>query len=360
MQQIYTHSYFKKGELYNLSKLNSLINHPKYEEISKRLKIINFYDRYGLSATKEAYSVSRSTIYLWKKKVREADGDIRALAPQSKAPRKKRERKRNIVIEDFIIGYREEHPRAGKNTIKYELDKYCKDNKINIISESTIGRMIKDLKQRGILIDDVKVSFNGKTGKIRIIKKSNKKKERRNGYIPQRGGDLVQVDSITIFEEGIKKYIINGIDIKTRFGFLMMYDKLNSDNARDFMKRFQEVSPFKIKRIQTDNGSEFEKYFESYVSREGLKHYYNYPRHPQSNGCIERFNRTIKEQFVYNNLDVLSEREEFNKSMMKYLIWYNTRKAHRSLNNKPPLRYYLDEVINSSKKSNMLWTLTLI
>jgi len=64
MQQIYTHSYFNKGELYNLSKLNSLINHPSYEEISNRLKIINFYDRYGLSATKQSYGVGRSTIYL--------------------------------------------------------------------------------------------------------------------------------------------------------------------------------------------------------------------------------------------------------------------------------------------------------
>jgi len=40
---------------------------------------------------------------LWKKKVSQADGDIRALASESKAPKNKRERKRNIVIEDFII-----------------------------------------------------------------------------------------------------------------------------------------------------------------------------------------------------------------------------------------------------------------
>jgi hypothetical protein len=33
--------------------------------------------------------------------------------------------------------------------------------------------------------------------------------------------------------------------------------------------------------------------------------------------------------------------------------------VHRSLNNKPPLKYYLDEVINNSKKSNMLWMLTV-
>ena len=280
------------------------------------------------------------------------------MAPQSKAPRKKREKKWNKVIEEFIIRYREEHPRAGKNTIKYELDRYCRENNINMISESTIGRMIKDLKERGLIIEDIKVSFNGRSGKIRIIKKRNKKKERRKGYKAEKAGDLVQIDSMVIFEEGIKRYIISGIDVKSRFGFCMMYERLNSKNAKDFMSRLEEVAPFKIERIQTDNGSEFERYFDEYLRNSNKVHYYNYPRHPQSNGCVERFNRTIKEQFVYNNLDEIGDIERFNRRMMEYLIWYNTKKVHRSLNNKPPLKYYLEEVINNSKKSNMLWTLT--
>jgi len=114
-----------------------------------------------------------------------------------------------------------------KNTIKYELDRYCRENKINMISESTIGRMIKDLKERWLIIEDVKVSFNGRSGKIRIIKKRNKKKERRKGYKVEKAGDLVQIDSMVIFEEVIKRYIISGIDVKNRFGFCMMYERWN-------------------------------------------------------------------------------------------------------------------------------------
>jgi len=63
---------------------------------------------------------------------------------------------------------------------------------------------------------------------------------------------------------------------------------------------------------------------------------------------------------VYNNLDEIGDIESFNRSMMGYLIWYKTKKVHRSWNNKPPLKYYLEEVINNSKKSNMLWTLTVL
>jgi len=138
----------------------------------------------------------------------------------------------------------------------------------------------------------------------------------------------------------------------------MMYERLNSKNAKDFMSRLEEVAPFKIERIQTDNGSEFERYFDEYLRDRNKVNYYNYPRHPQSNGYVERFNRTIKEQFVYNNLDEIGDIERFNRMMMEYLIWYNTKKLYRSLNNKPPLKYYLEEVINNPKKSNMLWTLT--
>jgi len=294
MQQIYTHSYFKKRELYNLSKLNSLINHPKYEEISRKLNIINFYDKYGISATREAYGVGRSTIYLWKKKIKENGGDIRVLASLSRAPKnRKRESKRDKRIEEYIIRYREIYGRVGKVTIKKELDEYCRVNSIKLISETTIGRIIKDLKVRGLIMDDkVKVRFDGRTGKIRVLNRVRKKKERRKGYMPQLAGDLVQIDSMVIFEEGIKRYIVSAIDVSSRFGFSMMYDRLTSSNVRDFMKRLEEVSPFRIKRVQTDNGSEFRGEFERYVKERGIIHYYNYPRHPQSNGCVERFPRT--------------------------------------------------------------------
>jgi len=44
--------------------LTQYINHP---EVAEKIKIIAFFDRYGLKVTKDAFSVGRSTIYLWKK-----------------------------------------------------------------------------------------------------------------------------------------------------------------------------------------------------------------------------------------------------------------------------------------------------
>lgn len=53
------------------------------------------------------------------------------------------------------------------------------------------------------------------------------------------------------------------------------------------MKKLENVSSFEIKRIQTDNGQEFHKYFDDYLIKNKLVHYYNYPRHSQSNANTE-------------------------------------------------------------------------
>jgi hypothetical protein len=79
----------------------------------------------------------------------------------------------------------------------------------------------------------------------------------------------------------------------------------------------------------------------------------------QSNGHIERFNRTSQEQFVDWYTDSLDDPDVFNRSLMNYLIWYNTEKPHRAIGKMPPLRYYLEKFA-TPEKSNMLWPLTVI
>lgn len=53
-----------------------------------------------------------------------------------------------------------------------------------------------------------------------------------------------------------------------------------------------KVFPFKIKRVQTDNGSEFEGIFDKFLKEKGIVHFYNYPKDPQSNAHVEKFHRT--------------------------------------------------------------------
>ncbi len=58
----------------------------------QRLKILRFFDKHGLEATREAFGVSRRTLFGWKQNLREAQGDSAALNPASRRPKRVRRR----------------------------------------------------------------------------------------------------------------------------------------------------------------------------------------------------------------------------------------------------------------------------
>ena len=338
---------------------SDILDHPQKEAIEQRLGIIKFFDDYGAEAARRAFGKSRSTIFLWKQKLKGAKGKLSALAPGDKAPIHKRKRLVHPFILDFILKYRTAHPGVDKTTITPVLAVACQRAVIKPVSESTVGRIIHDLKEKGRLPKSTRITINARYDKLMVREpKPKRKKARRKGFMPQKPGDLVQMDTVSIFADGIKRYIFTAIDISTRFAFAYTYKSNSSAHGSDFLDKCLKVAPFSIKRIQTDNGSEFARHFDQLCQEKHLNHFFNYPRHPQANGHLERFNRTIQEQFVELYLDFIDEPAAFNLKLMDYLIWYNTEKAHRGIGNLPPLRYYLDNFINTPKKSNMLWTLT--
>jgi len=359
VKQIYVESYYRSGYSRCMRYLNDIFNHPRQKDIEARIKIIDFFDEYGSEAARKAFGKSRSTVYLWKQKLKAAGGRLSALAPQDKAPIHKRKRFVHPYIERFIIDYRANHPRADKAIITPVLETACEKKDIKPPSESTVGRIIHDLKEKGRIPKATKIRINGLTGKLHAREPHPRiKKTRRKGFYPRLPGELVEIDTVAIFVDGLKRSLITAIDLPTRFAFAFTYKSSSSACARDFLGKLSNVAPFKITRVQTDNGHEFLKHFTQACQEQGLIHYFNYPRHPQSNGHMERFNRTIQEQFTYWHTDMLDDIDVFNCSLMKYLLWYNTEKPHRAIGKMPPLRYYLDKFITNPKKSNMYWTLT--
>ena len=359
MKQIYVASYYRRGYSRCMQRIHDILNHPKRKSIEQRLKIIEFCDEFGFAATKMAFNKSRSTIYLWKQRLKSNGGKLCALAPGDKTPHHKRRRVMHPYIVSFIISYRTNHPGVDKTTITPALKTACVKCGLKPPSESSVGRIIRDLKEEGKIPGTTRVYLNGRSGKLHAREaRRPTKKARRRGFHPTLPGDLVEIDTISIFTDGLKRYVLTAVDLPTRFAFAYTYKSSSSANARDFLHKLIDVAPFKIKRIQTDNGHEFLKHFTLACQQEKLVHYFNYPRHPQSNGHLERFNRTIQEQFTYWHTDKLDEPSVFNCYLMKYLLWYNTEKPHRSIGKLPPLRYYLDKFVINPQNSNMYWTLT--
>ncbi|MCX7830804.1 MAG: integrase core domain-containing protein [Acidobacteria bacterium] len=352
MQIIFLENYFKGYK--KVLGYSMIESHPQRETILRRIEIIEFFKEYGKEATEKAYKVKKSAIYLWIQKLKRSGGDLEGLAPKSRAPVRRRKRIVSGVIKDFIVKYREEHPKVCQEAIKPALDKHCKENNLQCISETTIGRIIRDLKDEGRLKErQKKLRIDARTGRLHERKREAQKKERRKDLAAKKSGDVVQIDAMTKNVKGFKRYVISAIDEKSKFGFQYGYNKLTSETARDFMEKLQMVVPFAIRNVQTDNGSEFKKHFDKYLQEKKIPHFFNYPRHPKSNAIVERFNRTTQEQYINWHLDEMADIETFNQGLMEYLLWYNTEKPHKSLKKLTPLDFILKTTFPHTKFSNM-------
>lgn len=319
------------------------------KEAERRLRILVFWEKHGDVVTSEAFHVSRASLYRWQKVFLESQKKIEALNKQSTAPRNRRRRVIPSPVADLIIQERC-YERIGKEKLAVLL----REDSIATLSASTIGRMLNDLKKKGRLPDPVRYTLNGRTGNLieRPIK-PKKKRLRSKGH----EGGLVKADTIVRFTNGIKRYIVTAIDLESEFAFAYGYVSHSSKTTADFMQTFKAVAPIFLTHIQTDNGSEFNDHFELFCGQESITHFFTYPRSPKMNAEIERFNRTLSEAFIMKHRHLLAyDLVAFNRALMDWLLWYNTRRPHWSLGLVAPLRYICNKL--TSQESHMCWTST--
>lgn len=164
----------------------------------------------------------------------------------------------------------------------------------------------------------------------------------------------MQINTVVTFIRGVRRYTVTAVDTTSRFAFAWSYPTGSSASARDFFRRLELVAPFAVGRVQTDNGSEFLEHFRDYLEGEGVTHFFNYPRRPQWNGHVERFNRTIQEEFLNWHVQTLADDvEAFNGLCCEWLLWYNGERHHHALK-APPLRH----LIRNHGLSQTAWTHT--
>ncbi len=243
------------------------------QESIHRARVLAFWKKHGLLATKEAFGVSRRTLFRWQRASQRG-----TLVPGNRAPRKRRRRETSPRVCDFIVAERSKHPRLGKEKLQSMLKAQG-----YAYSVSTVGRIVGDLKKRGRLKQRADMKLNAVSGRLHEYKKPRVRKKHR----PQ-GTDCLELDTVVRFVCGTRRYVITAIDTKTKFAFAGAYAKHSSTTASDLLNRYKDVSPVPIAPVQTDNGSEFSDHFEKACKKLNLTHYHTYPHCPKMNGVVER------------------------------------------------------------------------
>jgi hypothetical protein len=97
---------------------------------------------------------------------------------------------------------------------------------------------------------------------------------------------------------GGNKYDLVIVDDYSRFTWVFfLHDKsVVQDTFKNFAKRAQNKFETKIKKVRSDNGTEFKNTnIEKFLDEEGIGHEFSVPYTPQQNGIVERKNRNLIE-----------------------------------------------------------------
>jgi len=317
------------------------------EEAQRRLKILGFWQRHGLAATTEAFGVSRRTLQSWKAQLKQGGGKPEALNSASRAPHRRRRRQWPPDVVAEIRRLRHTYPNLSKEKIHPFLAAFCAARNLPCPSPRTIGRLIADDPHKMRLVPP-RLDSRGRPKPL-----GPRKDRKPAGFRPRGPGHCVALDSVHRVRDGIRRYLITCTDIQSRFGFALAVSHLSSRAARVTMELALLVFPVPIRIALTDNGSEFMKEFQRLMEKRHIQHWFTYPRKPNMNAHVERFNRTVQDEFVDYHEDVLyTDLREFNDKLMDWILWYNGKRPHWALNLKPPIHVIAQQ---HNQKCNMYW-----
>ena len=268
------------------------------------------------------FGIGRSTFYKWLEKFDEAN--LKTLETRSRRPKTVRSRAAVPLKDGRVIALRKQYPYFGKKKLAVLYRRQYQEE----ITDWYVQRVIE---QFNLYFTKKKKHYTLR--KDCVIKKKIKDCERKPVT-----GFLIHLDTIVLHLCGVKRYIVTGLDEHSKIAYARMYTNHGSNSAKDFFQRLYHLLEEKVEHVHTDNGSEFHKHFDEALKRLELTHWWSRPSTPKDNASNERFNRTLKEEFL-NWGNFHPDTTIFNKKLTEWLVEYNAVRPHETLNYLTPLQF---------------------
>jgi len=292
--------------------------------IRRKLNIVQLSEQLdNISEACRRLGVSRQHYYDIKSALQE-DG-IEGLLEKART----RPRYKNRVvpeIEERVLSYALEYPTHGQVRVSNELKKAGIVLSPGGVRSIWLRHGLEIRRQRLLRLEKWAAENNNilTENQVQALEDAKQEKEAQGEIETFHPGFLLGQDTFYVgWIKGIGKiYQQTGIDTYSNVGFAKLYLEKTAVTAADFLN--DKVLPFfdehgiSLLRILTDRGTEYcgvrENHpYQLYLYLNDIEHCRTKVRHPQTNGCTERFNQTLLDEFykiafrkkLYTNLEAI-------------------------------------------------------
>ena len=290
-------------------------NHPDYRFVKE------FYEAHGICA---------QTFLKYYNRYKQSGGTDLSLLPGKRGPKYK-SRRTDGEIEKLVIAERQ------KGLNRYEIHSLLR---AQLFDKTPSASCIYHIMKRYHL------------NRLKAPMQEEKRK-----IIKEKAGELGHVDCHHLAKDMIlgdknRYYLVCVIDSCTRVAWAEVIQDVKSLSVMFATLRcFNQLSSrhgVQFAEILSDNGPEFgprgskvkEAHpFERLLTELGIKHRYTRPYRPQTNGKVERFWRTLKEDLIEGT--TFESIEHFKDELFQYILYYNQLRPHQALNGNTPAQIAL-------------------
>jgi transposase InsO family protein len=162
------------------------------------------------------------------------------------------------------------------------------------------------------------------------------------GRIPAGGGWRVRGRGQVKTRRVGYTYLHCAVDDHSRVAYVEAHDNEQAETLVEFWGRAQNwfrARGMTVDEVMSDNGSNFRsRVFAEVLAKRAIKHRRTRPYRPQSNGKVERFNRTMADEFLYS-FTFRSENER-RRRLDRWVHDYNHHRNHTAVGGPPATRVH--------------------